>query len=501
MSVRARLDELEALVDASGAAVSLEALLPVGGRPRQLPARTLLVGMLLVAADDRPAHLSRVRDALVSLSPEDRRRLHVTASWRDGAHECTYRQLEHMTRRLRAALSKGQSDGEPSQVLSHIVDDLIEASVPGIYKAVSFDLAVDWSDHETFARPGTGELQSPDPDAAWGHRRGNGPGRADELFFGYYLQFATMVGELGGEKVPELVRRMLLASARVDPPPAFAGVLGRLVDSGVPLGDVLCDCGYSNRLAANWALRVRSLGGRLVQDLHPADRGPKGTEGGAVIANGCLYCPATPPGLLGLGPVARGASLEQVAAHDKATEELSFYKLGRISKDDTDGYHRVCCPAVAGKVRCTLRPSSMSLSFERPEIAEVPSFPPRCCLQQTMTIAPTVTAKTAQRHDYPGKAWRLSYSRRSAAERTYSTTKDPARVNTARGWCRLSGLAGITPFLACAVVVRNLRIIDSFQTRLEADKRRAKGGLDSRQRSRRRIPIAELLPDGGRRPS
>jgi len=31
-----------------------------------------------------------------------------------------------------------------------------------------------------------------------------------------------------------------------------------------------------------------------VQDLHPHDRGPRGTHHGAIIANGNLYCPAIP---------------------------------------------------------------------------------------------------------------------------------------------------------------------------------------------------------------
>jgi hypothetical protein len=37
----------------------------------------------------------------------------------------------------------------------------------------------------------------------------------------------------------------------------------------------------------------RAAAARLVQDLHPHDRGPQGIVHGAIIANGNLYCPAT----------------------------------------------------------------------------------------------------------------------------------------------------------------------------------------------------------------
>ena len=45
--------------------------LPKGARARQLSVRTLLLGMLLACADDRPAHLSRVHGALLGLRAED----------------------------------------------------------------------------------------------------------------------------------------------------------------------------------------------------------------------------------------------------------------------------------------------------------------------------------------------------------------------------------------------------------------------------------------------
>ena len=65
---------LEAVTGASGTAPRIEGLLPSGVRPRQLTVRTLLPGMMLTAADGRPAHLTRVHHALVSLPDGEQRR-------------------------------------------------------------------------------------------------------------------------------------------------------------------------------------------------------------------------------------------------------------------------------------------------------------------------------------------------------------------------------------------------------------------------------------------
>jgi hypothetical protein len=48
------LPALEEIVDRSGIAPRIEAMLPVGVRARQLLVRTLLPGMLIVLADHRP---------------------------------------------------------------------------------------------------------------------------------------------------------------------------------------------------------------------------------------------------------------------------------------------------------------------------------------------------------------------------------------------------------------------------------------------------------------
>jgi hypothetical protein len=471
----------------------IEALLPIGGRPRQLAVRSLLAGMVLSQADGRPAHLTRVHRALVDLADHDRHRLGVIAPWRGGPHTLTYRQVERTFGLVNRALSADAPEGGPSDALAGLVDSLTEASIPETYKAASTALAIDWTDHESWALAPHSDGVTADREASWGHRASHAIGVKDELFYGYYPQVATMVAEEHGPPVPELARRILVTSCDVDPPRGFVPVLEHMHAAGIIIGDVLADSGYAHRAATAWALPLRKLGARLIQDLHPHDRGPKGTHAGAIIANGNLYCPATPQALLNIGPLARGASAEDTAAHDTQTAEVARYKLGRINANDADGYHRVGCPALTNKVRCPLRPESMSLGQDRPEILTPPTSPPPCCTQHTLTVPPTVNAKTVQKHDYPGPAWRHSYARRSAAERTNSTIKDSASTDTTRGWCRLMGVTAITLFLTCAIVVRNGRVLDAFEARQADNARRAANGMPLATRRHRRRSITDLL--------
>jgi len=303
------LPALEEVIDRSGIAPRIELLLPIGVRSRQLLVRTLLLGMLTVLADHRPAHLTRVHQALTTLPEDDQRRLGVIADWKHGPHRLTCRQTERTFGLLTGALAKDIPDGLPSGTLTAICNDLLEASIPEELKDASTSLAVDWTDVETFSRPPSrGTSDCADPEASRGHRSGGGPGQDSELFFGYYPSAATMMREEHGPPVPELARRMTACSCRHDPARALVPVLTAMTRNGIGLGDILADSGYAHRDAGAWAIPVRGAGAQLVQDLHPADRGPRGTHHGAIIANGNLYCPATPRTLLELGPLARDAT-------------------------------------------------------------------------------------------------------------------------------------------------------------------------------------------------
>ncbi len=481
------LAAFEKIIDASGAAPRIEAMLPIGVRARQLTVRTLLAGMCLAQADHRPAHLTRVHQALVSLPEDDQRRLGVIAAWKHGPHQLTYRQTEYTFGLAADAAGQDKPDGLPSGLLQGICDDLLEASIPQEFTDASTSLAVDWTDLESFSRPPPARGgDCADPEASWGHRKNNLLRRLDELFYGYYFSAAIMMPGENGPAVPEFARRASLSSCRHDPVRAVAPVLTAMPAAGIGLGDILTDSGYAHRDAGARALPLRAAGAQLVQDLHPHDRGPKGTHHGAIIANGNLYCPATPRSLTGLGPLARDASRDDIVAHDTKTRELGRYKPGRLTADDQDGYHRVQCPAAMGKIRCPLRPSSMTLDRDRPEILTPPEHPQACCTQQTLTVPPEVTAKTAQKHDYPSAAWRRSYARRTGAERGFATTKDPATNDISRGWCRLTGLTPLMLFAVTLLIVRNQRILQAWDTRQQENQRRAANGLPPKTRRRRK---------------
>jgi hypothetical protein len=494
--VTVTLADIERIVAGSGVSGAIEALLPVAVRARQLTAGTLLTGMMLALADGRPAHLTRAHQALLALPENDQKRLGVIENWKTGPHQLTYRQVEHAGRLITRALAKTRPDGAPSPGLQQLCDALLEASIPGPFKTASTSLAVDWTDAEAWARPvpheaaGTGA----DPEASWGHRNVNRKIQEGEMFFGYYVSAAVMASDENGPAVPELARRITVGNSAHDPAAALAGVLASMPAAGIPLGDIIADSGYSHRVPATWAIPLRQAGAQLVHDLHPNDRGPRGTHQGAIICNGCLYCPATPPQLLQLVPLPPGARSNDTAGHDQQTAELARYKLGVHASEDADGYRRHTCPAATGKTRCPLRPASMALTRDRPEILSPPQHPPACCTQQTITAGPGVAARTRQKHDYPSQAWRTSYQRRTAAERLNAAIKNTAVNSIDRGWIRLTGVTPLMLWLTCLMVVRNQRTLAAWARHQDDTARRAAAGQPPKTRSRRRLELTGAAP-------
>ncbi len=142
----------------------------------------------------------------------------------------------------------------------------------------------------------------------------------------------------------------------------------------------------------------------------------------------------------------------------------------------------------------------MTLPYTRPEILKAPEHPPACCQQQTITVPASVNTKTSHKHDYPSPQHRHSYTRRSAAERTFSTVKDPATNDISRGWCQITGLTPIALFTTTVFIARNLRIHDAHTAREAENAHRAANGLPPKQRKRRRQNTQDLIDAAGASP-
>ena len=466
----------------------LEEAVSSSGPARQLTFRTVLLGILLSISNSKVAHLSAAYRCLCDLSVIDQVRLGVARPGHDGLKTASYRMFEHSFNAMMKPIDPspvpsfrgvaplkrpghlarrraGIEAPAKETMLVGLIDALLEASVPKA-KREHRCLAVDWTDHESWARPKDklSEEISADPDAAWGHAKRNAPGAKDALFWGYYAQVAVVACEEGAENPdPELIYRVVVKSASIEPADEMAGPLERMAASGKGPSDVLADCGYSFK--TGFSRRLRNIGAEPVMDLHPFDRGPKGTFEGAVCANGSLYCPCVPERLLALGPLVRGAPEKAMAAHDRSCAELEHYRLAPLARPDKEGYERVMCPAAAGKLRCPLVEASLNLSFSHPSVTEAPSSPPRCCRQRSITVAPQVNDKTRQKHPYPSPVHRRSYARRTAAERAYARLADPAGEGLRRGWCRLFGTAKNTLMYSLAAVVHNLRLLSRVNAR------------------------------------
>jgi hypothetical protein len=147
------LTAVEEVIGSSGVAARIEAMLPAGVRPRQLSVRVLLAGMCLTQADGRPAHLTRVHQALTSLPGEDQQRPGIVTDWKGGPHQLTYRQAGRTFGLVAEVLATDDPGGLPPAALQAACDDLLEASIPEEHKNASTTLAVDWTDMETFSRP------------------------------------------------------------------------------------------------------------------------------------------------------------------------------------------------------------------------------------------------------------------------------------------------------------------------------------------------------------
>ena len=135
-----------------------------------------------------------------------------------------------------------------------------------------------------------------------------------------------------------------------------------------------------------------------------------------------------------------------------------------------------------GKIRCPLRPDSMTLDRGHPEILTPPQHPPACCTQQTLTIPPGHRGQDPPETRLPlrGPPPLLYPPHRRRTQPSPPSKTRPATPSPAAGaasWASPRSPSG-SPALHA---VRNQRILNAWNARQAENNRRAAAGLRPEQ--------------------
>ena len=477
--------------------------------------------------DGRPLHLTEVTRLLYSrLSASCKERLRVSGD--ASSHRCflaRYRcvrylfhrileemdpSLEHKNRVMpvqelvaeRRTLTLTEIEGR-RRALESFVNSLLETScqVLGEEELSGYDgsAGLDATVVPLYSRgpsKAAGTCAS-DPDGGWYVRDGDHRDEEDrkgrrtsKVFWALEATIATMARQPGAApRHPNLAVGLIMARPGEDPGGVGVRVLASLASRGYKPGFLGADRGYTQALPEHFHLPVRSLGYSLVMDYKQNDLGRQANSGGAVLVDGCFYCPAMPEALVSASGDNRSGVIDEATFTARFRARAS-YRLVRKSGPDNDGYERYSCPAVGGHphVVCPLRPTSSAAVGKIP-VLSAPLQPPKVCTQQAITIAPDVGARHRQELAFGTEEWARVYATcRNTIEGWNGYVKDAAHEDLAApSRRRVRGIAAQSIFCAFLLMAANLRKIRAYRE-LVADRRT--GEIAERAR-RRRMSIAE----------
>lgn len=522
------------VVDRSGAAAALEEhLIKRGangkplGRPRRLGVRAVLVAGILAALRGGGLDVCAMWRVLARLAPEQLEVLGL------GDRPPTLSQVDHVWNRVAeacdaAAVSAGrrldpggvsprpgpnhrrlhpepagtaptppatrrsgrggprplspQDQAECTLRLHAVCDALLAGTIPTTLDTGR--LAIDWTDHETWATSYTDKVSSADPEARWGRRRptnatisgrrravpdGAVPDAAQwdegksELFYGYNLHAAVTAGTPGAPELAVAVR--VTPANAMDVGPLVIDMVDALQRRGRIVEELLVDRGYSMRSPDKLHKPLAARNVFLSFDYTIAQYGRHGTHLGAVLIGGEPHCPATPTAAVNRprpNPKAGPGEWEQYWRDRDRLNAYAFRRLGRPVPSLTQRYE---CPAAAGRVRCPLRAPARPIGAGRdvPEIYDPPTTPPTCCTQRTFTVDIEVGLGYRQRHVHGTKPFVSAYDGRTSVERWFSSVKYVSRAQ--RENIRVLGMTRRTLMLTFAAAATNLRHVRNWEAR------------------------------------
>ncbi len=500
------------------------------GRPRAIGVKALLCALLLLAADDRPLHLSGATEVLfMRLSAQAQATLGVEGRVVDRcSFLARYRQLRYLFGAISKLLDPSgliKNRRLPTEEFTercvavdeeemHAARGRLEAFMGALLcaSAQEFDpgaprpalaYGLDATPVPLFSRGPSvrAGLCASDPDGGWyvregDHReredhKGRSRGRVAWALEATVLTTASPTPEKLAS-FPNLVIGLALGRPGTDPGGTAVRVLRGARSRGWSPGPLGVDRAYSTAFAAGFHLPVRAMGFDLVLDYRVDQLGRQANSHGAVMVEGTWYCPSMPEVLVNATIDLRAGRIDgsTYAARICARADFAFR---RKSGPDADGYERFMCPATGPrpKVRCELRPTSLSALGQRTTLASSLE-PPALCRQSAITIAPDVGARHAQSLAFGSESWAAHYATlRNTVEGWNGFAKDPAHEALSQpARRRVRGIAAQGIFITMLYVAANLRKIETHHRQM--DDLRA---LEARKRARRRrVSLPDFLP-------
>jgi len=520
------------VIDSSKVAERLEEhLVATTGRPRQLRVRCLLVALFVLALDDRPLHLkAATRLLFCQISEHWRDRLGVKGeAGTKKSFLARYRQVRYLFHlavsvidpsveqknrvvsddelaALRKELSQAEIEVRRAR-LEDVVAQLVETSVrvASDDELASFDgsTGLDATVVPLFSRGPSKRAgtSASDPDGGWYVREGDhrdvvGPGgkKLRKLFWAQEAAIVTMGRAPGSVPThPNLVLAVCLTRPGADPGGTGVRMLASVRRRGWPAGYVGADRGYTQVLPEHFHLPVRALGYTLVMDYRGDQLGRQANSAGAVMVDGCFYCPGMPEDLVTAGADLRGGVIDMARFVERIAARAPW-RLVRKEGPDQDGYERLACPGQGEHphLRCPLRPEARVTSLGKIPVLVPPSDPPKVCTQTAVTIAPDIGARHRQDLAFGSPEWAEVYATyRNTIEGTNGFVKDPAHESLgAPARRRVRGIAAQSLFVGLLVMSANIRKIRSFRE-MRAN---GEGPAVAERARRRRTSLGDFHP-------
>lgn len=520
------------LVERSGVAARVEAaLVKETGRPRGVSVLSVLVGLLVLAMDDRALLLTSLTDLLYRrLTEASRAALSIRATAADRASFLArYRRVRYCFHAICSTvdpsglvknrclsndeLAKASTEMTPEETgaarrrLEELINALVEASVSVLTDderdADGGSVGLDATPVPLFSRGPSrraGRCAS-DPDGAWYVRDGDHRDAEDHtgrkhtrIAWALEATIATTAPVPGAAPShPNLAIGVALTRPGTDPGGTGTRVLSSVVSRGHRVGYLGADRAYSAAPPERFHLPVRALGYSLVMDYRIDQLGAQANTGGAVLVEGTWYCPSMPAGLISATVDLRAGVIDPATYTERIASRVP-YRLKAKDGPDVDGYQRLACPATGNHpgLMCPLREASLTPRDGRIKVIDPPVDPPKLCRQSAITIAADVGARHRQDLAFGSEAWARRYATlRNTIEGLNGFVKDPAHEALAQpARRRVRGIAAQSIFCALLLIAANLRKIRAFREIVAAG---TAARVVERAR-RRRMSLADYRP-------